>query len=84
MPGSVPKQFMNYLLDFTCALSKMSPAGFEPTTYGLKVPGRSNTSSGFQKAHETDAQLADLVNGWASFSLTKRAAILAIANAQLE
>ena len=69
----------------------MSPAGLEPTTYGLKVPERSDATSlvysssagGQEGAHYT-LELTRLIDEWPRYSCAKRAAILALANAPIE
>lgn len=39
----------------------LSPAGLEPTTYGLKVPESTLQYSRFEGAHETDEELGRLL-----------------------
>ena len=57
----------------------MSPAGLEPTTYGLKVLEGRNRSSISEKAQCADPQLVRFINDWPHYSAAKRAAILALA-----
>lgn len=63
---------------------QLSPAGFEPTTYGLKVPERGDLYSISDEAHETDSGLAQIVASWPSFSQAKRSALLAIVAASID
>jgi hypothetical protein len=54
---------------------QLSPAGLEPTTYGLKVPVLSDHCSTFEKAHES-ADLQQVVAAWPRLSPSLRAAIV--------
>jgi hypothetical protein len=63
--------------------SEMSPAGFEPTTYGLKVPITCDQYIIFEQAHES-TELIGLIERWPQFSAAKRAAILALIEAQID
>jgi hypothetical protein len=60
----------------------MSPAGLEPTTYGLKVPENDERTGIFEQA-QYNLELAGLVQSWPKFSLAKRAAIQALIEAQI-
>jgi hypothetical protein len=62
---------------------RMSPAGLEPTTYGLKVPKRLEQSITFDWA-QYSPELQHLIDGWPSFSPAKRAAILALVGAPID
>jgi hypothetical protein len=65
-------------------LKIMSPAGLEPTTYGLKVPESSDPCSVFTKAHCADPQLARIVKDWPNYSSAKKSSICAIAAATID
>jgi hypothetical protein len=69
----------------------LSPAGFEPTTYGLKVPERDRATTDRQRGSDPasngahyNSELQRLVDAWPQFSAAKRAAILAIAEAPID
>ena len=53
---------------------QMSPAGFEPTTYGLKVPGKAPQYSGSALA-QCDPELQRLIDSWPRLSPQLRDAI---------
>jgi len=53
----------------------MSPAGFEPTTYGLKVPEKRQQSSTFEQAQCT-SDLRRLIQSWPRLSVRQRAAVV--------
>jgi hypothetical protein len=64
-------------------LSKLSPAGLEPTTYGLKVPEKDERTSTLDQA-QCASDLARLIMAWPSFSIAKRTAIQALVDAAIE
>jgi|tagenome__1003787_1003787.scaffolds.fasta_scaffold20904416_2 hypothetical protein len=61
----------------------LSPAGLEPTTYGLKVPKNYGRKSTFEKA-QCAPDLAQLIAAWPSFSTATRRAIQAVVDAVIE
>ena len=68
----------------------MSPAGLEPTTYGLKVPERDHATYDGARGSDCDSRgahynsdLQRLIEAWPTFSAAKRAALLAVADAHV-